>query len=706
MVAISDAQREAKRRKEREKREQREHAAGTKHDEDEVSMTEMAPRSVSRLATKGRLASSSSVDGNFFDQPQEESSGTPLEHQEPPGWDEAGQMWFHYYDEDQSHRVDPGCMRVHHDSSFRRLWDAATCVALVYMSVTLPVFVALDIETDVTTSVDWIIDVMFIIDLVLNFVTTIADSNKMLVTDFKEIAYEYLTSWFIIDLVSSFQIEWVGGSKTVPREAFRMVKLLKLLKLMRVFRLGRLVGKAQERYQIKHATVMIAKFAFIILFSAHWLGCIYFFAARIQPADRTDKTWLTEYLSDVGYPIGERNDLEKYVAAMYWALTTMTTIGYGDIIPKTTVERCLTILCMIIGAFIFAYGLTNVCTLLFNHNKYQVDFECLTDEFTEFLDRHQVPTPLQQRVHAFLWFRHNSSSIEDFQENEERLLAHLSPQLRDALSLTISDDCFRHLRHFGKSPTLVWGNVMKVEVANYMIGQVYPPDEMIRGDELRDRRCKVLDRVNYVSKGLLTAHKGAPRDRGAAAGSLLHPGSSFGELEVLMRMPWNYAIAVTAVQHSDVYSIEGDILRRICDQFPVETQVMQRVFAARVQDFIQAEECTAIQKEMLELSETLVETDSLAAEDNHGTAEVAAVTIGDAAPIGASSNDGGAIARMCGSGSGGSVEGSGAGASSGLLRGDDVEGIMTEIMTTQDKLLHLKEALAFAKEKRAQGVVQ
>ena len=176
------------------------------------------------------------------------------------------------------------------------------------------------------------------------------------------------------------------------REAFRMVKLLKLIKLMRVFRLGRLVGKLQERYQIKHGTIMIVKFAFIIIFAAHWLGMIYFFATRIQPADDTGHTWLTAYLSDTGVDIINRSKLEQYVAALYWALTTMSTIGYGDIIPKTLLERCLTIVCMIIGAFTFAYGLTNVCTLLFNHDSYKVQFESMTDEVTEISDRHLTLT--------------------------------------------------------------------------------------------------------------------------------------------------------------------------------------------------------------------------------------------------------------------------------------------------------------------------
>ena len=84
------------------------------------------------------------------------------------------------------------------------------------------------------------------------------------------------------------------------------------------------MSKVQERFQIKHATVMIIQFIFIILFAAHWLGCLFFFASDNVDEDHT---WLTEYLSGTGDPIGNRSNGEKYVACFYWALTTMSTIG-------------------------------------------------------------------------------------------------------------------------------------------------------------------------------------------------------------------------------------------------------------------------------------------------------------------------------------------------------------------------------------------
>ena len=43
----------------------------------------------------------------------------------------------------------------------------------------------------------------------------------------------------------------------------------------------------------------------------------------------------------------------------------------------------------VLGACTFAYGLTNVCTLMFNYNKTRVEFEGLTDEMNDFLCDHK-----------------------------------------------------------------------------------------------------------------------------------------------------------------------------------------------------------------------------------------------------------------------------------------------------------------------------
>ena len=49
-----------------------------------------------------------------------------------------------------------------------------------------------------------------------------------------------------------------------------------------------------------------------------------------------------------------RDNMSKYITAVYWAFTTMTTVGYGDIRPYTNLETGLYLLCCLVGCLLFA----------------------------------------------------------------------------------------------------------------------------------------------------------------------------------------------------------------------------------------------------------------------------------------------------------------------------------------------------------------
>ena len=46
------------------------------------------------------------------------------------------------------------------------------------------------------------------------------------------------------------------------------------------------------------------------------------------------------------------------MTCVYCAMTTMTTIGYGDIVPSNVDERVLTVFAELMGSSVFLYGLT------------------------------------------------------------------------------------------------------------------------------------------------------------------------------------------------------------------------------------------------------------------------------------------------------------------------------------------------------------
>ena len=44
---------------------------------------------------------------------------------------------------------------------------------------------------------------------------------------------------------------------------------------------------------------------------------------------------------------------EPYITSLYWAVTTMSTIGYGDIFPMTGPERVLGMFLMSAGYYVY-----------------------------------------------------------------------------------------------------------------------------------------------------------------------------------------------------------------------------------------------------------------------------------------------------------------------------------------------------------------
>ena len=54
----------------------------------------------------------------------------------------------------------------------------------------------------------------------------------------------------------------------------------------------------------------------------------------------------------------------RYVTAMYWSLSTMTTVGYGDVIPGSAKEKLVAMGCMVVGITVFAYFMGAMANLL------------------------------------------------------------------------------------------------------------------------------------------------------------------------------------------------------------------------------------------------------------------------------------------------------------------------------------------------------
>ena len=55
-----------------------------------------------------------------------------------------------------------------------------------------------------------IVDILFGIDIVINFISAKVDDNNQLITDHKKIAIQYLKLWFWLDLLACFPFNYIN----------------------------------------------------------------------------------------------------------------------------------------------------------------------------------------------------------------------------------------------------------------------------------------------------------------------------------------------------------------------------------------------------------------------------------------------------------------------------------------------------------------
>lgn len=140
----------------------------------------------------------------------------------------------------------------------------------------------------------------------------------------------YAKSFYGVVDVLAVLPTWLG--LLIPESRFfGVIRVLRVLRIFRILKLTQYVTEASVLTQaLAAARYKITVFMFTILASVSVIGSLMF---------------LIE---------GPENGFTSIPTAMYWAIVTMTTVGYGDISPATTLGRFLASTLMILGYGIIA----------------------------------------------------------------------------------------------------------------------------------------------------------------------------------------------------------------------------------------------------------------------------------------------------------------------------------------------------------------
>ena len=111
------------------------------------------------------------------------------------------------------------------------------------------------------------------------------------------------------------------------------------------------VARKLDRYSEYGAAVLFLLMCTFALI-AHWLACIWYAIGNVE-GQRIG--WLHSLGDQIGKPLNASNPLygptikDKYVTALYFTFSSLTSVGFGNVSPNTNSEKIFSICVMLIG---------------------------------------------------------------------------------------------------------------------------------------------------------------------------------------------------------------------------------------------------------------------------------------------------------------------------------------------------------------------
>ncbi|XP_031729279.1 potassium voltage-gated channel subfamily H member 8 [Anarrhichthys ocellatus] len=411
-----------------------------------------------------------------------------------------------------------------HYGTFKAGWDWLILLATFYVAVTVPYNVCFAVVggRDEGSSTaprsppsvsDILVEILFILDILLNFRTTFVSTSGQVVYDARSICVHYVTTWLFVDLIAALPFDLLYAFNISVYFGVHLLKTVRLLRLLRLL-------QKLERYSQYSAVVLTLLMSMFALL-AHWMACVWYFIGRkeIESPGSWDIGWLHELAKRLGTPYflpalttsvpvtvssfpanssqwnvsgsevggqGSWNSSQhygnmsggeavagtgagggsfgvlgggpsmrsSYVTSLYFALSSLTSVGFGNVSANTDSEKIFSICTMLIGALMHAVVFGNVTAIIQRMYSRRSLYHTRTKDLKDFIRVHRLPKALEQRMlecFQTTWSVNNgidvSELLKDFPDELRADIAmHLNKELLQLpLFESASRGCLRSL---------------------------------------------------------------------------------------------------------------------------------------------------------------------------------------------------------------------------------------------------------------------
>mmetsp|Transcript_46662 Transcript_46662/g.86904 ORF Transcript_46662/g.86904 Transcript_46662/m.86904 type:complete len:1054 (-) Transcript_46662:193-3354(-) len=467
---------------------------------------------------------------------------------------------------------------MHPKCILHRYWDFFVAFNLVYTMLSLPMRICFSLEGFTAFKFWWwieqLVNIVFVWDIVVNFTTGVyvtvknpdadvdehndvddfdLDMSKLskpeevLSYEMSDIAYQYLKCWFWVDFIGVCPWENIlplinqssSSLSSAPRflKLFRLTRLLKLLRVLRLRKLHHHLVRL-----IPSPVLQLSKMAITVSLLAHYVACGFYFIAVLYD-DQGRNTWLERYLEE------DPNNVSVgslYLSSVYWAFCTITTVGYGDIVPVTHAEKTYALCVMYTGVATMSAITSKLTTILAQFGAQEANVRSEVDSARSYCKYRNLPPALKKNVTDYFEVRAAQRAVCD----EQAILRDMSPSLKARVVCYIFGNVIETIPFFQGCSDLFLAAVLCC-----LEPQLYAPTDVIIQRGQREASMFIIAKG---SAGMM--------NKDGKLVQVLQQGSYFGEIGLFFET--RRTTTICSITFCDVFKLTKFELDKVHQKYP------------------------------------------------------------------------------------------------------------------------------------------
>lgn len=323
-------------------------------------------------------------------------------------------------------------------TKFRVLWDLLHLMIIVFNMIYVPIEVGFDLSEEMRENETMSIAkkfslCVFFVDLIVNMNTAYYDKGNLIFRR-SQIVRNYLKSDFFRDIIS-FSPQ-ILALFTIISDYFDLLILLRIYNLKKIFlSIEEFIFVDERMYN----TIALLKLIFGVLFLSHLLACIWHFIGYIEKDNSNNWLFFYDLMTKPWYI--------RYLNSYYYVVISMNTVGYGDIVPQSPIEKFYSIFFIYFACWIFAYTLNSIGIILQDINKMNHDYIRNMNLINGYMKQKSINFDLRMRIRKYIQFIWTEEKAHNEVETSQ-VINKLSNSLRQELLLQANGIILRELPMF------------------------------------------------------------------------------------------------------------------------------------------------------------------------------------------------------------------------------------------------------------------